>query len=193
MSENETATRPRALPGAAAVLWVVTAALAVAAVAKIAMYGQFTQSSADACDAVVALEPPGGWKDASFPCEQLGPMGWYLPYWAAVCGYALFGALFLAAAILASRERQGARALTMVTGIFAVASTGVMGLLNAGWVFAIRGSNDADELVAERVREAVPVWLDLTETTVQIILIVGWVVAVRLLFGYSVGAYFRRR
>jgi hypothetical protein len=193
MSETETVTRPRALVFAAVALWVVTAALAVAAVAKIAMYGQFTRSSADACDAVVALEPPGGWADASFPCEQLGPMGWYLPYWAAACGYVLFGALFLTAAILASRARPGARAFTAVTGIFAVASTGVMGLLNVGWTFAIRSSNDADELVAERVREAVPVWLDVTETTVQIILIVGWILAFRLLFGYGAGAYLRRR
>ncbi|HEX2144224.1 MAG TPA: hypothetical protein VHG10_06940 [Glycomyces sp.] len=193
MSDNDISTaKPRALSGASAVLWVVTAALAVAAVVKLAWYPRFAEASSDACDAVAAQAPSAGWSDQSFPCEQFGPMGWYLPYWLGTLFFVVFAVLFLVAAIMAAKGRPGVWAFTLVIGIIAVAGA-VAGLLDLGWSFAIESSNQADALVAERLRDALPVWPSIVESVVELVVIAGTALAVGLLSRLSTNAYLKQR
>ncbi|GAA2147016.1 hypothetical protein [Glycomyces algeriensis] len=187
------AMRPRALGLASAVLWALAAVLAAAAVVKVAMYGRFANVSAEACGDVMDLEPPGGWSDRSFPCEQLGPMGWYLPYWVSLLAYVVFAVLFLVAAILAARTATTARGFTLWTAIVAVALCAVPGLLNLGRRFAEAGANQADTLVAARVFDAFPGWVEAVETVVQVLLVVGAAAAVWLLSRPEVRAALERR
>jgi NADH:ubiquinone oxidoreductase subunit 6 (subunit J) len=115
-----TGARRRGLGFASGVLWVLTGLLVAAAVVMIGMYGRFQEDSGRSCSEVADLEPPGGWSDASFPCEQFGPMAWYLPYWGAVTGCLVFAVLFLVAAVLTGRSHPRARGFALWTGIAAV-------------------------------------------------------------------------
>lgn len=175
------AARPRTLGLASVVLWALAAVLAAAAVVKVAMYAKFRAVSGEACGDVMDLEPPGGWSDDSFPCEQLGPVGWFLPYWVSLLTYVVFAVLFAIAAVLAGRARPAARGFTLGTAIAGVALCAVPGLLNLGRSVARWGANQADALVAERVFAAFPGWVEAVETIAQVLLVVGSVVGLWLL------------
>ncbi|MFG3342290.1 hypothetical protein [Glycomyces sp. NPDC048151] len=192
MGGNATAVRPRALGIAGAILWAVTGALAAGAVVRVATYGRFMEVSDQACQAVMSLEPPGGWSDNSFPCEQLGPLSWFLPYWAAVAAYAVFATLFLVAAVLTVRSRPAAQGFTLWTAITAVALLAVPGLFDLGRVFAETGANQADTLVAERVHDTFPAWVETVDTVVQALLVAGAVAAVWLLRRPEARAFLKR-
>jgi hypothetical protein len=190
---NETGARPRGLGFASGVLWVLTGLLVAAAAVMIAMYGRFQEDSDRACSQVADLEPPGGWSDASFPCEQLGPMAWYLPYWGAVAGCLVFAALFLVAAVLTGRSHPRARGFALWTGIAAVVLLAVPGLLDLGRVLGSIGANQADSLVADRLHEMFPAWVETMSTVVQALVIVGVAAAVWLLSRPEVRAFLKRR
>lgn len=187
-----TATRPRELGFASAVLWALAVALAAGAVVKVAAYGRFQEVSDRACAYGMDQEPAGGWSDSSFPCEQFGPMAWYLPYWASIVAYVVFAVLFAAAALLAGRARPGARGFALWTGITAVALCAIPGLLDLGRVFAETGANQADALVAERVFDTFPSWVEAVETVAQVLVIVGAVAAVWLLSRPAARAVLKR-
>jgi hypothetical protein len=188
-----TGARPRGLGIASGVLWVLTGLLVAAAVVMIAMYGRFQEDSGRACSAVADLEPPGGWSDASFPCEQFGPMAWYLPYWGAVTGCLVFAALFLVAAVLTGRSHPRARGFALWTGIAAVVLLAVPGLLDLGRVFGGSGANQADSLVADRLHETFPAWVETMSTAVQALVVVGVVTVAWLLSRPEVRAFLKRR
>ncbi|MCC3763322.1 hypothetical protein K3N28_09585 [Glycomyces sp. TRM65418] len=171
----------RAFRTASAALWTAAAALAVAAIGKIARYGQFRQSASDACDAVVDLEPPGGWSDSSFPCEQFAPMGWILPYWFAITAYLVFAVLFAVAAVKAAKASPGTRAFATTTTVLATLLCVVPGVFGLGWTFAVATANEADRLVAQRIHDAVPGWFTAIEVLVLLVAFAAALTAVILL------------
>lgn len=187
-----TATRPRELGFASAVLWVLALVLAAGAAVKVAMYGRFQEVSDRACAYGMDQEPAGGWSDNSFPCEQFGPMAWYLPYWASIVAYVVFAVLFAAAALLAGRARPAARGFALWTGITAVAFCALPGLLDLGRALGEVGTNQADKIVAARVFNTFPGWVEAVDTVVQLVVIAGAVTAVWLLSRPDVRAVLKR-
>lgn len=152
MSTTETTARK----GAVAALWTAGALFAALAVAKIALYGDFTSASGDGCRS----ERNPEWTAA---CEQFGPISWYGPYWLAVLAYAVFAALFAAAAVKASRNRPAAR-FAMAATILAIVLAVLPGVFDLGWRLAVATANEADTWVAEYVRDAEPFWYGPVET-----------------------------
>jgi hypothetical protein len=170
-----------AFRAASAALWTAAIAMGVAAIGKIALYWSFRRSAFDACDAAVDLEPDGGWSDASFPCEQFAPMGWILPYAIMMTVYAVFTVMFAVAAVKAGRWRPGARPFALVTAILAVVLCVIPGLFDLDWMFAIATANQADTLVAQRIRDDVPGWFAVLEIITLTVVLVASVRAVFLL------------
>ncbi|WP_335988197.1 hypothetical protein [Glycomyces sp. MUSA5-2] len=184
--------KPGALEAGTAFLWGATAVLAAAAIVRVVLYGAFQDAQSEACDAVFNASPTGNWPDDSSPCEQLSPLGWFLPYWGAIAAAVLFFALLLAAAIGTGRGRAGARTLAAVSAPLAVALWAVPGLLDLGWVFAEAGANDADNEVVAYLRDHFPAWFGAGETTLQIVFIVVAALALWLLYRPGVGAFLKR-
>jgi hypothetical protein len=153
----------RASKVAGAALWIAALALAVAAAGKIGLYGRFQQSAADACEGAVDREPAGGWPDASFPCEQFAPLGWYLPYWLTIAAYVVFTVLFAVAAVKAARASRDARRFAAVTGGLADLICVLPGVLGLSWIAASATANEADQVVVESIRDDVPGWFTATE------------------------------
>lgn len=171
----------RRFTSASARLWAATIALGALAVAKLALYIPFQQSSSKACDAVVGLEPDGGWSDSSFPCEQFAPLGWILPYWLLTAFYVLFALLFMSAARKVGKASPGAPTFTLVITILATVFAVVPGVLDLDWLFATTTANQADALVIERIRDSVPGWFAIGEIAALVLVLAASLFATVLL------------
>jgi hypothetical protein len=162
-------------------LWTAAIALGVVAVAKIVLYIPFQESASEACDAVVGLEPDGGWSDSSFPCEQFASLGWILPYWLLTASYVVFTLLFMAAARKVGKAGPGAPTFAMVITILATVFAVVPGVLDLDWLFATATANQADTLVAERIRDDVPGWFAVGELAALVLVFAASLFATILL------------
>ncbi|WP_199040266.1 hypothetical protein [Glycomyces salinus] len=180
MSAAETA-RPRSIAAASAILWVVAVALLAAGAAKIAMYDQFDDSVGEAVQTVFERMPEEGFDDASSPGEQFGSVPMYAAYLASATGFILFGVFFLSTAIAVGRARSESRAVAVVGGGIAIVLCAVPNLIDLGWIIAIGASNQADSLVAERVRAAVPTWTVIADNAAAALLVLGSIAAALLL------------
>lgn len=185
--------RPRSITAASAALGVVALALLAAGLLKIAFYDDFDRSVDEAVQAVFDQMPEEGFADSSSPGEQFGSVPIYAAYLASATGFVLFGALFMSAAIATGRGRPEARTVTVTSGCIAIALCALPNLFDLGWVTAIGTSNQADSLVAERVRDDVPAWSTVTDNSAAILLIVGWTAAFLLLNRPAAEGFLSRR
>ncbi|MEU5871380.1 hypothetical protein AB0A73_07415 [Glycomyces sp. NPDC047369] len=173
MSASDT-TGGTSKPGAVIALCVAALLFAALVAVKIGLFADFRADSSDGC---FAEQNP----QYVTACEQFAPASWFAPYLLSIIVYAVFAALFAAAAVLTARARPAARTFSLVTAVAAVIFAVIPGVLDLGWRFAVATSTEGDKWVAEYVRDHAPAWYGPAEATALIAAAVCAVVAVVLL------------
>ncbi|MFB9662623.1 hypothetical protein ACFQS3_23100 [Glycomyces mayteni] len=161
MSASDT-TGGTSKPGAVIALCAAALLFAALVVVKIGLFADFRSDSSDGC----FTEQNPQFVTA---CEQLAPASWFAPYLLSIVAYAVFAALFAAAAVLTARARPAAAAFTLVTTITAIVLAVLPGILDLGWRFAVATSTEGDKWVAEYVRDHAPTWYGPAEATALVI------------------------